>query len=202
MTDNRIWKIPAGSTSPIVFAGKATVDSVDGQGAAAGFYNPGQLAIDVFGNIFVADHHRVRKVTPQGMVSTVSTAFPSLILGIAVDTFSNVYASIYPDNRIWKVPAGSTTPVVFAGSASGGLIDGTGPEARFNYPFFLTSDRFNNIYVADRNNKAVRKITPEGVVSTVASASNLDLRGVAADAIGNIYASSMSNNQILKIALE
>lgn len=101
--------------------------SVDGTGAAARFLAVSSPTLDANGDLLVLDQHSIRKITAQGVVSTL---------------------------------AGSP--------ASVGYADGTGSAARFNAPSDMTTDAAGNIYVADRGNYVVRKVTPAGVVTTLA----------------------------------
>jgi hypothetical protein len=111
---------------PTLLAGSADAEgSADGQGAAARFQNIGAMAIDRAGNIYVADRSTLRKVTPDGAVSTV------------------------------------------AGSLQTGFVDGTGAQARFGSALGLAIDLDGNMLVGDADNQSIRKVTPQGGVSTL-----------------------------------
>jgi sugar lactone lactonase YvrE len=125
---NRIRKLePDGSVS--TFAGSVE-GYANGPGSQAAFNTPSGLAIDSKGNLFVADtgNNRIRKITPQGLVSTLS------------------------------------------GDGSAGHADGPAAQAQFDGPIGITVDALGNVYVADTYNDRIRKITPEGNVSTIAGA--------------------------------
>lgn len=209
------------------FAGIAGYGSADGTGNAARFRNPGDVAVDSAGNVYVADwlNHTIRKITPAGVVSTLAGSpgsqgnadgvgaaaqlnFPR---SVAVDTAGNVYvASAHAIRKI--TPAAVVTTL--AGSANGiGSADGTGSAARFRHPDGVAVDSAGNLWVADTYNHTIRKITPAGVVSTVAglagSQGSADGAGnvarfrlpqsVAVDQEGVVYVADTYNQTIRRI---
>lgn len=180
--NNTIRKIsPSGIVT--TFAGKAgTSGSSDGAGVNATFNDPEGIAIDSGGNVYVADfiNHTIRKITPAGEVTTFagmagqygssdgvgSSARLIYPLGVATDSLDNVYVT-EGSGIIRKItPDGQVTTL--AGTAQAlGSADGVGAAARFNNPRGIATDASGNIYVADTGNHTIRKITPNGVVSTV-----------------------------------
>ena len=107
--------------------------------------------------------------------------------GLVRDAGGNLYLTDWLNNRIVKItPAGVRS--VFAGSGASGAGDGVGVAATFSSPYGLAIDAANNIYVADTGNAAVRKITPDGTVSSYAHMPGSDLLGpIAIDPSGNIF---------------
>lgn len=195
------------------WAGSATPGSADGNGAAASFYGPQALAIDGSGNLYVMDtgNEVVRKVTPAADVTTLTaSAAPGYSDGVAVDANGNVYIADYDNNAIRKItPNGDVS--ILAGSTNGSA-DGTGIAAQFNGPAGLAVDASGNVYVADYDNNMIRKITPDGVVTTLAGSTtrgSADGQGAAAsfyrpnslkvDASGNVYVADAYNHLIRKI---
>ena len=158
----------------------------DGIGAAARFNSPYGVAVGGDGTIYVADanNHAIRKISPSGVVSTIaglagtpgkvngtgSAARFRFPRGIVVDSSNNLYVADTSNDAIRKItPAGVVS--TFAGSLGNfGTNDATGTSAGFNLPVGLTMDAAGNIYVADFSNKAIRKITPAAVVTTLAGA--------------------------------
>ena len=228
--NNTLRKItPAGVVNTL--AGTAGIQgSNDGAGAAASFFRPHGVAVDGSGTIYVADTNNgiIRKVTPEGVVSTLAGtaqifghtdgtgAAASFFLpyGVVVDGFGNVYVTDYfYNNTIRKITPEGVVSTLAGMTGRQGSVDGTGVVARFHFPLGVTVDGSGNIYVADVYNQTIRKITPEGVVSTLAgmagvqgstddtgaAASFFYPHGVAADGSGNIYVADSGNNTIRKI---
>ena len=176
---------------------------------------PQAVAGDGMGNIYIVDGIRIRKITLAGGDSFVTCgpdnyclpndAFPT---GIAADASGNLYVA----NRytIVKITPAGTSMILAGNSASGGYADGSGAEAKFNIPATLAVDAFGNVFVADTGNHAVRKVTPAGVVTTIAGrpgisgvqlgtlpASLASPTGIVVAADGTLYVSS--ENAVLKI---
>ena len=216
----------AGGTTVTVsiLAGSGVRGFANGQGTAAQFDYPTSVAVDASGNVYVADemNHRIRKITPEGLVTTFaggsswgyvdglgSEARFSLPEGIAVDADDNVYVAELSNHRIRKItPEGLVSTL--AGSTMG-FADGQGTAARFSQPIGVAVDAAGNVYVADRNNYRIRKITPDGLVTTLAGSRSgfadgqiseaqfANVTDVAVDASGNIYVADPYNNRIRKI---
>ncbi len=167
------------------WAGKAlNSGSSNGTGTAAAFNHPHGLAIDQSGSVYVADtgNNVIRKITPDAVVTTLagtaggggsadgtgSAAAFNGPLGVVVDSNGNVYVTDSLNSTIRKItPAGVVTTV--AGHAGVfGYADGTGTAAQFNEPEGIAIDALGNLYIADTLNHVIRKMTPAGVVTTVA----------------------------------
>ncbi|MCL2809057.1 MAG: chitobiase/beta-hexosaminidase C-terminal domain-containing protein [Treponema sp.] len=230
--NNRIRKItPQGIVSTL--AGNGTDGLNDGAGSTALFFSPTDLTIDLEGYIYVADmgNHRIRKITPQGEVSTFAgtgdvgfgyggfhnglghTARFDSPHGVAVDLEGNIYVADSLNNRIRKITSQGVVSTL-AGNGTDGLIDGVGSASQFFYPSHVALDSLGNIYVADNLNNSIRKITPSGVVSTIAGngiqgfydgSGNIAQfnmpTGIAVDYEGNIYVVDTGNIRIRKIVL-
>ncbi|HXI11483.1 MAG TPA: NHL repeat-containing protein [Thermoanaerobaculia bacterium] len=158
--------------------------SADGTGSAARFLFPRGVATDSSGNVYVADsdNHTIRKITTAGVVTTLAglagnfgsadgTASAARFYdprGVATDSSGNVYVADTSNSTIRKItPAGVVTTL--AGLAAVfGSADGTASAARFGRPEGVATDSSGNVYVADTGNHTIRKITPAGVVTTLA----------------------------------
>jgi sugar lactone lactonase YvrE len=204
-------------------AGKADhTGSLDGRGEQALFNQPTGMAIDRAGTLYVADqlNHTIRKVTAAGVVTTLagkpgspgntdgkgSTARFHAPSGVAVDPAGMVYVADITNHTIRKItPAGVVTTL--AGQAGqGGRVDGPGNTARFYYPGGLTCDAAGTLYVFESPSVNLRKITPQGVVSTlpihnysVAPQATRGIDGVAVDKKGSIYLTDAFNHLVLKV---
>lgn len=180
--NNKIRKItPDGTVSTI--AGSGNYGTSNGPGPAATFGNPTGIELDASGNLYVADHltHIIRKITPNGVVSTLAGTpyIPGDAdgsgtaaqfwrpYGLTLDNQGNIIVADEWNHKIRKVtPQGVVTTI--AGTGEKGLTNGNGNSATFNYPWDATVDPQGNIYIADGYNYVIRKITPSGVVSTLA----------------------------------
>lgn len=156
----------------------------DGVGSEAQFGALTSMTIDSTGVMHIGDYRTVRQVSPHGLVTTIAGSMTEAgnangqpqsarfnrIRGIVKDSFGNLYVSEYHNHAIRKI---SPTGVVstFAGGASAaasGFVDGQGTTARFNSPGQLAIDASDHLYVTDQFNHRVRKISPSGLVTTLA----------------------------------
>src|SRR5438105_11523282 len=208
------------------FAGNAY--GGDGTGSQAIFNFPSATAVDGVGNVYVADtyNYTVRKITPAGVVTTLagladndgsadgtgSDARFSYLNGIAVDGAGNVFVTDL-SNTIRKItPAGVVTTLAGTPGVHGSA-DGTGSAAQFWQPWGIAVDSASNAYVADQANSTIRKITPAGVVTTIAGAAGVygsadgsgsaarfnSPGGIAVDSSGNLCVADTGNETIRKI---
>lgn len=214
-----------GQTTVSTFAGSGSTGSGDFNGTAASFNLPTVVTFDHLGNLFVVDrsNHKIRKIDPDGDVTTfagsgilgnvdgVGTAasfrFPD---GAVCDSHNNVFVSDQSNHRIRKItPDGTVT--TFAGNAIGSA-NGNGTAASFFYPAGMAVDADDNLYVADYGNNKIRKIAPNGDVTTLAgngtpgsaegdanTAQFNGPTGVCVKSSGEVFVADYNNNKIRKI---
>ena len=174
--------------------------SADGTGAAAMFNFPSSVALLPNGVIVVADqgNHRIRLVTPEGVVSTLAGSTFGYLDGIgAAARFSNPFGVAVLPNSLIVVSdsgnqlirlvtlAGVVTTLAGSRSTFGGYADGTGAAAQFSIPngiAVLPSSSL--IAVGDASNQRIRLVSPTGIVTTLAGSGLGGFSGQFADGIG------------------
>lgn len=222
---------PAGVTTTLAGTGTDGID--DGPAASATFSGTWGVAVAPTGDIYVADHFAgsLRRLaaglppTDPGYVTTLvgngtpgtlvdgpaASARSGLVAGVGIGPGGEIYFADNGNHAIRKLSGGVVSTL--AGSTTGamGHVDGPGAAARFSSPSGLTVDGAGNVLVADRDNHAIRHITPAGVVTTLAGGTRgyLDAqgraarfdqpRGVAVDAAGGVYVADSMNHRIRRI---
>ncbi|MCS7338581.1 MAG: NHL repeat-containing protein, partial [Verrucomicrobiae bacterium] len=201
----------------------------DGVGSAARFNYPRGVAVDSAGVLYVADegNHCIRKVTPAGAVTTFAgtpgvagtndgaagAARFNQPCGVVVDALGNVFVADGGNHAIRNIsPAGWVTTLAGLPGVAG-TNDGMGGQARFNRPVALAMDGSGNLFVADMDNCLIRKVTLDGMVTTIgglpgarggagdslsAQALFAAPAGIAVDGQGNLYVADAGNNCIVK----
>lgn len=213
--------------SVVTLAGSGQWGYADGTGTAAMFDSPNDIVRASDGTVYVADtfNHRIRKVTTAGVVTTFSGsgtlgfldgnaaeaqfAYP---VALDFDSNGNLFVVDRQNQRIRKIsPAGEVT--TFAGTGEMGAADGESTSATFYFPQGIAIADDDSVYVADSLNQKIRKITPEGIVSTFAGTGVMgDLdgpgtvarfhspNGLAFDSSGNLYVADSMSHKIRKIS--
>ena len=196
------------------------------QPALAAFADPFGIAISDDGIVYIADagdSNRIRKLAPDGSVTTFAgsvegyadgpgaqAAFntPS---GLAIDSRGNLFVADTGNNRIRKIsPQGVVSTL--AGDGTAGHLDGPAAQAQFDGPIGIAVDALGNVYLADTYNDRIRKIAPDGNVSTVAGMGLGYNDGPASDALfdtpcgiavaaeGALIVADIGNHRLRKIA--
>jgi sugar lactone lactonase YvrE len=201
----------------------------DGTGSAARFYSPTGIAVDASGNVFVADeaNDTIRKITPSGTVTTIAgtagldgsadgtgaAAQFNYPIGIAVDGSDNLYVADFANDTIRKITSSGVVSTIAGVAGTPGSTNGTGSGALFSQPVGITVDGNGNLYVAEKGSFTIRKITPAGVVTTLAgtpgasgtadgtgAAAKFNLpAGITVDGSGNLYVADYGNGSIRKV---
>jgi uncharacterized protein (TIGR03437 family) len=179
--------------------------------------SPSGVAVDSSGAVYIADwyNHRVRKVTPDGLVRTVAgtgvggfsgeggpatSAQLSFPFAVAVDGSGNVYISDQGNHRVRRVGTdGIIRTVAGNGTAAFSGDNGAATSASLDTPAGIAVDSAGNLYIADYNNARVRKVSSGGTITTIASNLTLVPVGVAVDAAGSVYATDVYNGRVVKI---
>jgi sugar lactone lactonase YvrE len=210
-------------------AGNGLAGTVDGAPAQSQFSDPFGVAIDSRGNVYVADggdSNRIRKISADGAVSTLAGGREGFADGVgsaaafhtpsalAIDRRGNLYVADTGNHAIRKIaPGGSVTTL--AGNGKPGFADGPGALAQFNGPVGIAVDDAGIVYVADTYNDRIRRIAPDGSVSTVAgngqpgeadgAAPGAGFDTPAAVAVardGTLYVADTGNHAIRKIGTD
>jgi trimeric autotransporter adhesin len=210
---SQVFRISASGTITTYAGNGQSGFSGDGGPATAAQLNaPSVLALDSAGNLYIADtsNGRVRKVTPDGTITTLAASGGA---GVAVDAAGNVYISQSGFHVIHLVrPDGTNTIIAGASGKSGSSGDGgKATSALLFTPLGLALDGAGNLYVADSGNYEIRKITPQGNITTVAGSGKIGFAGdnlpataalmsapaaVAIDPKGNLYISDSGNFRV------
>ncbi len=205
----------------------------DGGPATQAFINrPQGISVDSIGNLYIADtgNNRIRKVTPQGIISTVagngqccytgdgvqatSTAINDPY-GVAVDQNGVLYIADTFNDRVRRVGTDGLITTIAGGNGRGYSGDG-GPAtaSMLNWPAGVALDGGGNIYIADMFNHRARKITPDGIIRTIAGTGTTNFTGdqgpsslatlntptgIAVDIAGNIYIADSQNFRVRRI---
>ena len=160
---------PSGIISTYAGNGQTGFGVSDVAATSTSVESPNSITLDSRGNLFIVDatRERIRRVSPNGVISTlVSGVRPE---SIAVDTAGNLYFADPGNARIRCIdPAGIIT--TFAGNGTAGFSGDGGPatSAAISYPTGIAFDPAGNLLICDSGNKRIRRVTPAGIISTVA----------------------------------
>lgn len=233
-TDN--WRIrrvtPAGIVSTVAGNGTYGATGDFGQAINASFSDVTDVALDAAGNLYIADasNHRIRKVTPGGIVSTVAgtgvqgssgdggLAINALLnrpISVALDTAGNLYICDSSNHNVRRVSLASGMIAPYAGNGTAAYSgDGLATAASLNFPLGVAADRYGYVYIADAGNNAIRRVSPGGMIFTVAGSPTAGFAGdgapatgallnipsdVAVDSLGNLFIADSGNNRVRKI---
>ena len=224
-----VRKVNQANAVSTIAGSSSSVGIQDGTSTNARFNHPDGLALDATGNLYVADNGNatIRKITPAGVVSTFagspdnrghqdgtgSSAWFTAPSSLALDSAGNLYVADPLDATIRKITPAGVVSTLAGTTATRGDTDGPGHLARFNYPDGIAIDSVGNVLVADTYNSTIRKITPQGQVSTLAGLPGVSgstdgtilealfnqPRGIAIDATNNLYVADTGSGTIRRI---
>jgi len=185
--NHRIRKVsPEGIITTVAGNGVSGFNGDNALAIQAQISLPGDVAVDSFGNIFIADtgNHRIRKIDPNGIITTIAgtgisgysgdegpakESSLSSPRGVAVDTLGNVYIADTYNDRIRRIDIGGVITTVAGNGISGFSGEGIqATEASLNDPVDVAVDREGNLYIADTQNNRIRRVNVKGVIVTLA----------------------------------
>jgi sugar lactone lactonase YvrE len=214
---------PSGAITPVAGNGQMGFSGDGGPATAAMIVAIG-VAVDSAGNLLIAGGGKIRKVTPQGIISTLadgtgtSNQFTGGMLSIASD--GTIYMADTANERVVKFVADGTGMQIVAGTGAIGFSDGCmqpgtpqAVDAQLANPQSVVVNASGTVYIADSANQRVRKVTPDGLIATIAgpnagfsgdggpalSAGLSNPMGMAFDSTGAAYIADWRNNRIRKI---
>ena len=208
-TNNRVRKVGPDGTITTVAGGGTGGDG--GPATSAGLRYVYDVAVDAVGNLYIREWFAIRKVNPQGTISTYRTV-DCEGRGLAVDASGSAYVPCRVGTVVRLDPGGSGAVMAGGGWALGD--GGPATAANLGSPLDVAVDMANNIYIADSGNHRVRKVSGRGTITTVAGSGQPALSGdggaaagatlsepggVLADAAGNIYIADSGNGRVRKI---
>jgi trimeric autotransporter adhesin len=228
--DYRVWKVPpSGELRTLAGTGVPSFAGDGGPLTAAQFHSPSAAAFDGIGNLFIADtaNHRIRRVDTDGNLATLlgdgtpgfavdfgnpSGAHLNSPHGLVADASGGIYFADTGNNRVRRYQPGGNL-FTYAGNGNAAYFGdgGRATSASLNQPEGLALDAAGNLYIADSLDNAVRKVTPAGVITTIAGtgltgfagdggpATRAQLnrpRAVAVDTLGNVYVADSGNHRV------
>lgn len=233
--NNRVRLVnAAGMIATVAGNGNSTFSGDGGQAVSASFSDVTGAALDAAGNLYLADasNRRVRRVTPAGIVTTIAgtgiqgnsgdggpgiSANLNRPFAVALDAAGNLYICDSSNHDIRRLNLASGIITTYAGnglpafSGDGGLA----VSASLQFPLGVVMDKSGNLYIADAGNNCIRKVSPAGVIVTVAGNGNragfagdgaaaasalLNIPSdVAVDASGSLFIADAGNNRVRRV---
>jgi uncharacterized protein (TIGR03437 family) len=235
LASSRIRKITSDGNINTIAGSKNGFSGDGGPATAAQLNRPYSVAVDGDGNLYIADtfNYRIRKISTNGTITTVAgtgvrghtgddgPARDAQIMGVAalaVDAKGNLYFPESSGNQIRKVDTSGIIRTI-AGTGESGFSGDNGPasKAQLAQPVGVGVDGGGNVYVADSQNGRIRKITPAGLITTVAGGGDNyfpqdgdlatdsglpPLQGLMVDSSGNIYFTDQFTGLVRKVTTD
>jgi uncharacterized protein (TIGR03437 family) len=204
----------SGTIRTVAGSGAAGFSGDGGPAVEARLSNPQGVDRDQAGNVYIADtgNNRIRKVDPQGVISTfagsgrngsggdggpATDAEFQFLYDVKADSAGNVYVVDAFDNRVRVIDAGGVIRALVGTGESGFSGDG-GPatQAQLSFPTEIVIDEAaGNLYIADMNNSRLRVVRPDGTIETQFQIVG-SMSGIARDSDGSFYIANSNNNFI------
>src|SRR6185436_17631633 len=189
--------------------------SIDGPADDAKFFLPYAATVDSAGNVVVADHFAIRKISPGGVVSTAASSNTLVPTGIDAAEDDTLYVANHDFQTIGKVTPDGTVTILAGLTFTPGSTDGTGSGAQFRDPADVVVHPGGDLYVTDSGNHTIRKVTTAGVVTTFAGLAGQsgsgdgtgaaarfnNPGGITVDDGGNLYVVDKNNYTIRMITV-
>lgn len=229
----RIRKVaPDGTITTVAGTGTNGTTGDGGAATSAQIYSPRGIAVDLYGNLYISgrDSDRVRKVTPAGVISTLigngtgsstgdggaaSSATVNFVYGVAAGPDGSVYVAEFDGCRVRKITtAGIVSTFAGTGSCGSSGDGGAATAAQISGPHGVAVDRIGNVYIAERSGDRVRRVDPNGTITTVlgngsatstgdggpaSSATVNDPRGLAIDQAGRLLVVDGNGNRVRRV---
>ena len=228
--NHRVRKVSVnGTITTVAGTGTPGYSGDGGPAISAQINNINGVAVDADGNLYISDYgnYRIRKVSANGIITTFAgtgaqgysgdrgpavSAQISTLWGLALDAGGNLFVADYLNHRIRKVAANGIITTVAGTGLYGSLGDG-GPATSANlaYPTGVAVDTAGNLYLVDGDNYSIRKVSTDGVITTIAGTGSAGysgdggramsaqlgaIWGIVADPAGNVYVADSGNNAI------
>lgn len=196
----------------------------DATGGTALFIAPSAITTDAQGNLYLLDGFRIRRITPEGVVTTMPGLYPHpteptghndcwLSPGdVVLDKLGNMYVSDRRENAIYKCTPSGVISLLAGGNSTRGFADGIGALAKFSDPCGMAMDSRGDIILVDKANFRIRRVKLSGEVTTIAGLgyigfadgpSNLatfhSLESITVDPSDNIYVADWGNSAVRKV---
>jgi trimeric autotransporter adhesin len=231
--DFRVWKVPlTGELRAFAGTGASNFAGDGGPASASQLNGPTAMSFDGQGNLFIADaaNQRIRRISPGGIIETVlgtgtagfavefgspAGAVFNMPRGVVAEPGGAIYVADTLNNRVRKhAPGGNVSTYAGNGNAAYFGDGGQATSASINAPEGLALDAAGNLYIADTNDNAIRKVTPDGLITTIAGngltgfagdgglATRAQLnrpRAVAVDSAGNVYVADTGNHRVRRV---
>jgi len=227
---HKVYKVTSAGIS--VIAGAYNGYGGDGGPAtAAGLIGPSDISVDINGNIYMSEGDRLRHINPAGIINTIGgnglprngyagdggnpllALMGSNLPGLATDGYGNVYIADPQYNRVRKISSSGAVST-YAGNGITGYLGDGGPAttAALHTPDALATDKYGNLYISESGSNHIRKVTPAGIITTVAgggttglgdggpaTAAQIVTKGVSVDTSGNIYIADDGAKRVRKV---